>query len=77
MHLHVTLVAFKAFHSCCVTLIMHVDPLRVQLTIYSQYNLSWLLPIIYNNPIYPIDFIFQIFSFPPTMDGLLPPYGNK
>jgi len=70
MHLNVALMGLKAFHSCCVTLVMPIDPLRVQLTICGQYNLAWLLPTICNNPIYPIDFIFQIFSFPTTMYGL-------
>jgi hypothetical protein len=77
MHMNVAVLGLKAFHSCCVTLTTHVDPLKVQLPICSQYNLSWLLSIVYNNPIYPIDFIFQIFSFHATMYGLLPPCGNK
>jgi hypothetical protein len=77
MQLNVALVGLKAFHGCCVILTMLVHPLMVQLTICSQYNLSWLLPIVSNNLIYPIDFIFLIFSFPITMYGLVPPCGNK
>jgi len=58
---------------------MHVIPNKTFPTLPIVYNIctfSWLLSIVYNNPIYYANFNLQVFFLPIATYLLLPSYGN-